>query len=648
MIGFFRRALSSWIVLGLFALIMIAFIVTGVGTPSSLGNLAGASNDMAAKVGGDKITITEVGQRSQLAVEGARQRQPGLTMASFAQQGGVDEVVKELIAARAMEIWARDHGVGASRRLVDGEIASISAFQGPTGQFDEQVFRSMLAQRRITEAQLRRDLKSDLIRNQLLVPVSGGTRAPSSLVSPYAALMLEKRQGFVGIVPIEAMLPQAKPTDADLNAWYSGHLALYTQPERRIIRYALISKDQLKTLPQPTEAEIKAFYDANSATYGGTEKRSFSQVILPDEKAAQAFAASVKSGTSFADAARKAGFAPSDTAIGEQTETQLAGIANATVAKAAFAAAQGATTAPIKSALGWHILHVDSVKAANGKSLAAVHGEIATSLAKQKIDEAIADLIDKIEEEISDGANFDEVVRGHGLTVVTTPPVDNRGQEQGKPANPLKDPYLQVLLKTAFEASTDDDPTVETIGNGQYHALLKVGEILPAAPIPLANVRDRVTVDFMRDRAFRTARKVADGIAAKAGSGVPLAKAIADAGMPLPPPQAAGARQIDIAQSGRPAPPPLALMFSMKAGTARVLEAPNKAGWFVVQLNSVEKGDITKAPGLIEATRGEFNGMFAQELAEQFANAIQGEVGVTRNEQAIHALKAQLRGSEGQ
>lgn len=648
MIRFFRRALSSWIVLGLFALIMIAFIVTGVGTPSSLGNLAGASNEMVAKVGGEKIGIGEVNQRAQLTVENARQRQPELNMATFVKQGGIDEVVNQLVSAKAMEIWARAHGIGASKRLIDGEIASISAFQGPTGQFDEQVYRSMLSQRRITEAQLRNDIHGDLIRNQVLIPVSGSIRAPTSLVSPYAALMLERREGFIGAVPIEAMLPQAKPTDAQLNGWYGRNLALYTQPERRIIRYALISKEQIKTLPTPTEAEIKAFYDANAASYGGIETRSFSQVILPDQKSADAFVAQMKAGASFADAARKAGFAPTDTAIGAQTQAQLEALATAEVARAAYATPQGGTTAPLKSALGWHILHVDSVKKASGKSLEAAHAEIAASLGKQKIDEAIADLIAQMEDEVADGANFDEVVRKHGLTVKTSPPVNKNGQIDGKPSMPFGDPYLQVLLKTAFEASPDDDPTVETIGNGQYHALLKVGQVLPAAPIPFANVRDRVALDFMRDRAFATARDVASKIAARAATGVPLARAIAEAGMPLPPPQPAGARQIDIAQSGRPAPPPLAMMFAMKPGTARILEIPDKRGWFVVQLAKVEKGDIAKAPGLVDATRGEFNNMISQELIEQFSRAVQGEVGTTRNEQAISALKSQLRGTGGQ
>ncbi len=644
MIRFFRRALSSWIVLGLFALIMIAFIVTGVGTPSSIGNLAGASSDMIAKIGGEKLNVGEVNQRIEVALQNVRQKQPELQMPTFIKQGGADQVIDQLVAARALEIWARQHGIGASKRLVDGDIASIQAFHGPTGDFDESVFRGYLAQKRITEAQVRRDLYGDAVRRQLLIPVTSGNRVPSALVMPYASLMLETRHGAIGIVPTAAIAPGAKPTDGDLNAYYGRNLAQYTQPERRVIRYALISKDQLAALPKPSDAEIKTFYDANATLYGGSETRTFSQVVLPDEAAAKALAAKVKAGTSFADAAQSAGFTAKDTAIGPQTRAQITSLATPAIADAAFAAPAGGTTAPLKSALGWHLLHVDAIHTANARSLASVHDEIAASLGKQKVDEAIADLVASIDDEISDGSSFDDVVKKHALKVVTSPPVDSRGQ--GPDAKgPLGDPTLQVLLKTAFEASPDDDPTVETIGNGALHALLKLGKVIPAAPLPLAAIRDRVAADFEHERAFQAARAIGQAIIAKANAGVPLAKAIADSGLRLPPPQPAGGRQLDIMQAGGRVPPPLALMFGMKKGTARLLEAPNNAGWFVVKLDTVEPGDAKTAPGLVEASRSQFGEMISQEYAEQFANAIQDSTGVLRNNAAIAHLKAQLSGS---
>ncbi|MGE3746336.1 MAG: SurA N-terminal domain-containing protein, partial [Sphingomonadaceae bacterium] len=157
MISFFRRALSSWLVLGLLGLVLIAFIITGIGTPNAFGG-GSATGDTVATVGERRLTSAETIQRAQVAVQGMQQQQPEMTMANFVGQGGIDSLVRQLIEARAIEQWANEHGIVASKRLVDGEIASIPAFRGLSGKFDETTYRNLLAQQRITEAQFRNDI----------------------------------------------------------------------------------------------------------------------------------------------------------------------------------------------------------------------------------------------------------------------------------------------------------------------------------------------------------------------------------------------------------------------------------------------------------------------------------------------------------
>src|SRR3546814_12695861 len=52
---------------------------------------------------------------------------------------------------------------------------------------------------------------------------------------PYAALLLEKRQGHVGFVPATAVAAGKAPTDAEIATFYSHETARYTVPERREI-----------------------------------------------------------------------------------------------------------------------------------------------------------------------------------------------------------------------------------------------------------------------------------------------------------------------------------------------------------------------------------------------------------------------------
>ncbi|MDB5662772.1 MAG: hypothetical protein JWN59_1110 [Sphingomonas bacterium] len=648
MLSFFRRALSSWAILGLLGLVMVAFIVTGVGPTDGFGGGAlGGSGDTVARIGGEKLHASEITRRAESELRAVRQQSPenqGLDMATFVAGGGLETTLAQTIGARAMELWARRHGMTASDKLIDGEIASIGAFAGPTGKFDRAVFEGILARERLSERDLRGDLGGDLIRRQLLVPITGATKAPASLITPYASLLLEARQGMIGVVPTQAMAGGTPPTEAEINAFYTKNIARYTIPERRVIRYALFGREQLAAATKPTEAEIAAFYKSNAATYGAKQTRALSQVILQDQKAAQALAANVRGGTGFAAAAAKQGFGAADIAIGEQTSDAFARLASPQVAAAAFAAPQGGVTDPVRSPLGWHVVHVDAIKSVPGRTLDQVRGELAASLEKQKTDEAIANMVSSIEDAVAGGSSFDDVVKSEKLTVITTPPVmaDGRSPDQPSWAAP---PELRVLLKRAFEAAADEDPTVETIGGGQLHALLGVGRVIPAAPAPLAQARPQVAADVAADRAFQRARAVANAITAKAKAGVPLAKAFAEAGVKLPAPERAGGRQIDIARGGTPPPPPLALMFGMTQGDTKIIAAPGQQGWFVVHLDRIERGDARQTPGLIEATRGQFVEVLGREYAEQFSIAAQKDLNVSRDTAAIARLKAQLSGA---
>jgi peptidyl-prolyl cis-trans isomerase D len=648
MLTFFRRALSSWVVLGLLGLLIVAFIVTGVGTPDGLGTESlGGSGDAIATIDGEKLRASEISRRAEgelRAVRAQSEQNKDLDMATFVAQGGIDQTIDQTIGARALELWARKQGMTASDKLIDGEIGSIAAFAGPTGKFDRQAFDAILQRERISERDLRGDIAGDLIRRQLLIPITGATRAPASLVAPFASLLLEARTGTIGVVPAQAMGAATPPSDADVNAFYGKNLARYTIPERRVIRYALFGRDQLAEAARPTEAEIAAFYKANADTYAGKQTRTLSQIILDSEAKARALAAAVRGGTSFAAAAAAQGFAASDLALGDRSQADLAKLASPAVAAAAFAAPQGAITDPVRSPLGWHVLKVDAIKTVAGRPLDQVRAEIAASLARQKTDEALAAMVAKIEDDIAGGQSFDDVVKAHKLTVVTTPPVLASGQSPDQPGFQAP-PELAVLLKNAFVAAPDEDPTVETIGAGQSFALLGVQRVIPAAPAPLAKIRAQVAADVAAERAFQRARQIADGIVAKAKTGVPLAKAFADTGLKLPAPQPAGGRQIDLARSQTPAPPPLALMFNMRQGDTKILAAPNQQGWFVIHLDRIVQSDARSAPGLVEATRSQFVEVLGREYAEQFSTAVQKSLGVKRDAAAIARLKTSLSGA---
>ncbi len=647
MLSFFRRLIESrvgkFIFLVILAVIALAFLLSDVS--GGLGGVGGGggNNQTIATVGGNKIGAAEVSRAVEREMSNARQQSPGLDAATFVVAGGADRTLEALIAARALEFFARGQGMAASKRMVDGEIASIPAFNGPAGTFDQNTFRAVLAQQRLNEADVRRDIEGDVLRRMLLAPVAGAAQAPAGVTTPYATLLLEDRRGTIGFVPTAA-LPAAKaPTDAEVQAYYNRNIGRYTLGERRVIRYALFGPETLQ-IPAPEDAEIQAYYNANSATYGGKTTRTLSQIVFPDEAAANTFAQKVKGGTAFAAAAQTAGYAPADTLLGPQTQAQFAEIATPAAATAVFALPEGGVSAPLKSELGWHVVRVDAITASAARPLASVRAEIAKKLGDERRATAIADEVAAIEDAVAGGASFDDVAKQRKLTVVTTPPVLANGTAPGV-ADYRPPAELAGLLKEAFQAATDEDPTVQKIGETGTHALFGVTRIDPPKPIPLAELRSQVVAAMQAESGFKAAKAIADAIAAKAGKGTPLTAAFSQAGVRLPAPAPAGGRRLEISRGGSQVPPPLAAMFAMAPGRARVIPAPDNQGWFVVKLETITKGDLAKAPGLLQTTQRQFSPVFAREYAEQFVRAVQGSIGVKQDSAAFATLKARIAGN---
>jgi peptidyl-prolyl cis-trans isomerase D len=646
MFSFFRRGVTAKIMLVILGIGLFAIVVTGFGT-DGMGGMGGASGsaggETLVEIGGEKITAAEMTDQVNRQLAAARAQQPELDMATFLRSGAYETILQQLTTQKAMLAFGREQGLSASKRMIDGEIASIPGFKNLAGQFDRAVFDQALQRERLTEEQLRRELAASLMQRQTLLPVAASARVPEALAVQYASLLLEQRSGTVGLVAASAMGAGREPSDAEVQTYFRGNQARYTIPERRVLRYAMVGPEQVAAAARPTDVEIAKVYQANQDRYGAKETRTLSQVVLPDLPTARTFASRMSEGASFEQAAKQAGFGPSDIAVGKQTKAEFTKLTSAAVANAAFAAARGAVTAPLQSPLGWHIVRVEAVNSTPATPLAAARSEIERQLAERKQAEALGTLITKIEDALAEGSSFDEVARGNGLAVQQTPAITGSGVAPNSPGFRAP-PELAPLLKAGFEMAAEDDPVVETIAPNQRFAMLAVGQVVPAAPPPLAQIIGIVKGDLVRQRAADRAKAVATAIAAKINAGMPARQAFAGAGVPLQAPQPISARRLDIARPDQPVPPPLAMMFSLPKGKARMLAAPNGQGWFVVHLEQTVPGDASKAPELVQATRGQFQRFLSEEYAAQFTRGVEKQLEVERDERAIARLKQSLLG----
>lgn len=642
MITFFRSFFNSKIgvVVSLIflALIAVAFAASDVTGGASFG---GVGNESVAQVGGDEIGTGEFSNTVTNAFDQFRQQNPQLDMASFDAQGGIDGILDQMIGSYAAAAFADRIGLGASKRLVDSEIANIQAFKGADGRFDETLFRNALAQQGLTEARVREDIRRGLLADQLLVPATFGAKLSQQMALPYASLILEGREGQIAFVPSAAFAPKAAPTGAQLQKFLAENAVRYRIPERRVLRFATFTTERFRDSVKVSDAEIAALYKKRASEFAASEKRGVDQLIVPTEAAAKAIAAKINAGASLDSAAREAGLEPVE--LGLQSKQDLTRNASAAVANAVFATGKGKVAVPARSPLGWHVIRVSDVVTIPGRSLEQARNQLETEISQEKLRQTVSDFTANLEDRIADGASLADIAKDEKLELQVSPELLANGQSPTKPDFAPIGAY-QAMLPIAFGLEEDAGPQLAEVQQGKEYAVFEVQEIKRAAPPPLASIRARVAADWALAQGLASAKTLANSIARSARSPAALAKAVSSASVPLPGiEQIATNRQTIMQQQGR-VPPPVALLFSMAEGTTKVLEGPNRTGWFVVHLTKINRGDASKIPELMAATRQQLGQVMADEYGKQLIAAMTAEAKVKRNPDAIKRVKDQLTG----
>ena len=644
MLTFFRRFFKSKIGLAItfafLGLIAFAFASADVTNTGMFGGIAGG--ERIAVVGDERIDSSDLNRAASNAVDRARQQDPTLSMQSFVAQGGIDRVVDQLIAQYAITAFARENGLTAGQNLVNSEIRQIPVFRGADGNFSAETYRQWLGQQGLTDAILRDDLANQLLARQMLEPASFGTTLPRSIAVRYARLFKERREGTIGFIPSAVFAPEGEPSQEVLSAFYRDNRADFIRPERRVLRFAQFGNEAIEDRIEPTDAEISARYQADAAQYAASETRSFTQLIVPTQEAAASIRDRVAAGASLEAVAREAGFRPSNIAATEKDD--LASESGAAVANSFFDANEGGLTEPVRGTLGWYVARVDDVTATTGSTLAQVRETIATTIREEKRLRALADLAAEIEEAIDDGETLNTVAQRRGLQIQTTPPLTGNGQIYGTQTRAPD--MLAPAIATAFQMD-ESEPQVAEVARGQTYIVFEVSQITPSAAAPLGEIRDNVVARWRLAEGETKAQSAANRVLERLRKGASMAEALAAEKVDLPAVETVSMTREDIARmANQRVPPPLALLFSMAQGTSKKLETRNNLGWFVVDLDRIDLGEMANDDPLIAQAQAQLGPILGQELGDQLVAAMREDVGVERNDTAIDAVRRQLSGAQ--
>jgi peptidyl-prolyl cis-trans isomerase D len=518
MLGSFRNNRRS----GVFVWALMAAIMVGLtGFGISVGGIGGGSGAVAT-VGDEKVSADDYVRAMQQELR-ALQQQVGRSLSmEEARKYGVDGMVlARLVNDAALDGEASRLGISTGDDAVREQILATPAFRGPNGQFDKATYDAALQNAGLRPDQFEALLRAESSRNLLASAVPAVAQVPATEAETVLAFLGEKRSfDWIRLDATKLPAPIPAPTEADLAAFHDAHVDRYTRPETRQVSYAAATPESVAATIEIPDADLRAAYDADAARFQSPEKRALDRIAFGSMDEATAAKSRLDKGEIDFDAlAAERGLKPGDTDQGTVAADSLAEPAR----DAVFGAAGPGIVGPVETPLGPSIYRVNAILAAKTTPFEEAKAGLARDLALEQAKRQLGDDVPHIEDLVAGGATLEEIASetvmelGHvALTSETT---------DGIAADPA--------FRTAAEQATVGEETdpIQLADGGL--ATLRVDSIDPPAPIPLAEIRDRVAADWTSEQVASALEKLADGFVAELKAGKSFADVAKQLDLPI-------------------------------------------------------------------------------------------------------------------
>jgi peptidyl-prolyl cis-trans isomerase D len=586
--------------------------------------------------GGGVTYIGTVGKREIGVNDYARalQQQMNALSAQFgttlnlqqAQALGLDQQVRQqLINATALDNEADRIGISAGDARIAQEITASNAFQGTTGKFDRDTYRFTLQNANLTEAQYEAKMREDLARALLQGAVSGGFTAPVALTDTLYAFISERRSvNLLRLTAADLTTEIAAPTEEALTEFYTANIAEFTAPEARRITYAALLPEDLAGSIELDEDALQKLYNERIAEFVQPERRLVERLIYPSQEAADAAKASLDAGTTFETLVADRGVKLSDIDLGDQAQADLGA-----AGEAIFALEGPAVVGPFATDLGPALFRMNGILAAQNITFDDARTDLSAELAADAARRAIGDKIESVDDSLASGATLEDLVKEAGMTLGT---IDFTAESsEGMAAYP-------AFRKAAEDAVQGDFPAVIQTDDGGIFAI-RLEEIVPPTPIPLADTRDAVESSWRAQATQEALSALAAEIKTKVDAGASLG--------------GFGITEVitNITRSSTVEGVPgsvLADVFTLEAGETKPVDgSANDGSEFVgvVQLQAVTTGPANgeDADALKGAIAAQVEQALSQDAFTLFNNALTNAAGITINTTAINAVHSQFQ-----
>jgi peptidyl-prolyl cis-trans isomerase D len=533
----FMRRHKKWLAFFLWLSIpalIVTFVALYIPTGETDGTVGGDS--LVAKVGGERITAVEF-QRAYRRQRDELQRmypQGQLDAAMLERLGIREQTLQRLVERKLMALEAARLGLRVDDETLAHEIRTSPSLQENGAFIGVAEIRRRLGLAGVSEEEFQESMRADLAAQRLQSVVTDGVSvSPSEVEREY-----RRRNERAKVEYVKVVAPtQPPPSDAEAAARYQAKPDAYKLPERRVVSYALIAAEALRSRVTVTEAEIDTYWRDHKDEFTTPEEACASHILVkvkatPEDAVghsdaeakalAQAAIAQLKGGSDFAAVAKKVSEDEGTAAQGGDLGCFPRASMVPEFANAAFSLPIGQVSEPVKTSFGYHVIRVASRQEQRERALSEVKEGIRARLSSERTQALAQSQVQSMSAAIAGGRSLEAAAKELGIAVQKSAPL-----ARGAVEPPLASAQLTARAFELKVGETAHEPFFVGPGDQAFIALVEVQA--PRVPA-LSEVQTQVKADIARERAAEAARvRAAElrAVAAKDG----LEKAAVAAGL---------------------------------------------------------------------------------------------------------------------
>lgn len=506
MLEIMRENASGWIVKILFAIIIIVFVFA-----FGMSGMDSSGDPVMATVNDQVITRAEFEDAFQRAAENMR-RNNNVPNEQIQSPEFKRAVLNELVNSRLLLAEADRLGISASDTEVFAAITRQSIFWNQNGEFDRNIYQMALRSIRMTPAMFEENFRDEYVANKVMDMVRTSARAtPEQARAIYDWVGEQATMDYILASPADYM-DKVEVSDEDVTKFYNDNEDRFMVPEQVSIRYLSFTPSDMAAYQQVSDEEIQAYYDAHKDEMVQEEQVKARHILVrvnasdPDSVKEEAQAKidralkRAQKGEDFAELARELSEGPSAPNGGDLGWFGR-GAMVPEFETASFATPKGQVSAPVRTQFGWHIVKVEDRKEADIKTIEDAKDEIRQTLAEEKASLKVTELLDQAMDRLVSGMKIDAIADELGMLAVTSSPQPERFLPQAFGLTP-------EAAKVVMDLPEGEANQTPLAIDGGYMLLEKVEDI-PAAPMPLEQVKPIIVANLQQEKAAAMAQEKA-------------------------------------------------------------------------------------------------------------------------------------------